>query len=135
MSGWERSLKPLPHTKFRKSSISMMNAMAHIPLMHRAFGIDVPFESIHLFEYLYNKLLEMKDEIKPLGYKVAYQRPCSSRLSSDKHPYVAKIFDLIGVEAVDRTYVMRMRCAAGPRFWGRKKRGAVSTVMRYKRKI
>lgn len=70
-----------------------------------AFGIDVPFKSIHLFEYLYNRLLELKSEIKPLKYKVAYQRPCSSRLSPDMHPYVRKIFDLIGVDCVERTYV------------------------------
>ena len=69
-----------------------------------AFGIDVPFTSIHLFEYLYNRLLELKSEIRPLGYKVAYQRPCSSRLSSDKHVFVGKIFDLIGVEQVQREY-------------------------------
>lgn len=70
-----------------------------------AYGIDVPFRSVHLFEYLYNRLLELKREIKPLKYKVAYQRPCSSRLSPDKHPFVGKLFELIGVEPVDRTYV------------------------------
>ena len=70
-----------------------------------AFGIDVPFKSIHLFEYLFNKLEELKSDIKPLNYKVAYQRPCSSRLSSDKHRFVSKIFDLIGAEPVDRAYV------------------------------
>ena len=70
-----------------------------------AYGIEVPFKSIHMFEFLYDRLNELKDEIRPLGYKVAYQRPCSSRLSSDKHPFVNKIFDLIGVEHVDRQYV------------------------------
>ncbi|MBW2365828.1 MAG: (Fe-S)-binding protein, partial [Deltaproteobacteria bacterium] len=70
-----------------------------------AYGIDIPFKSIHLFEYLYNRLQELKDEIKPLNFKVAYQRPCSSRLSSDKHQFVDKIFELIGVEHVKRTYV------------------------------
>ena len=63
-----------------------------------AYGIEVPFKSVNMFEYLYDRLNELKDEIRPLGYKVAYQRPCSSRLSPDKHPFVAKIFDLIGVE-------------------------------------
>ena len=32
------------------------------------------------------------------------QRPCSSRLSSDKHHFVKDIADLIGVEVVQREY-------------------------------
>lgn len=35
---------------------------------------------------------------------MAYQRPCSSRLSPDKHVFVDKIFDMIGVEHVERQY-------------------------------
>ncbi|MFH2130080.1 MAG: (Fe-S)-binding protein [bacterium] len=89
-----------------------------------AFGFDVPFKSIHLFEFLYERLLELKDEIKPLGYKVAYQRPCSSRLSSDKHPFVQKIFDLIGVEAVDREYVDENALCCGGTILGQKKKGS-----------
>lgn len=87
-----------------------------------AFGFDVPFKSIHLFEFLYNRLLELKDEIRPLNYKVAYQRPCSSRLSSDKHPFVQKIFDLIGVEAVDREYVDENALCCGSTILGQKKK-------------
>ena len=33
-----------------------------------AFGIPVPFQSIHLFEYLYNRLTALKNEIRPLNY-------------------------------------------------------------------
>ena len=89
-----------------------------------AFGIDVPFKSIHLFEYLYNKLVELKDEINPLGYKVAYQRPCSSRLSPDKFEFVAKIFDLIGVEEVKREYVGENALCCGATILGQKKPGS-----------
>ena len=89
-----------------------------------AFGIAVPFKSIHLFEYLYNRLLELRSDIRPLGYKVAYQRPCSSRLSPDKHPFVAKIFDLIGVEAVERTYVDENALCCGATILGQKKEGS-----------
>jgi Fe-S oxidoreductase len=89
-----------------------------------AFGIDVPFKSIHLFEYLYNKLLELKSDIKPLHFKVAYQRPCSSRLSPDKHQFVGKIFDLIGVEQVERTYVGENALCCGATILGQKKEGS-----------
>ena len=69
-----------------------------------AYGMEVPFEPIHYFEYLFEKLRGLKGEIRPLKIKTAYQRPCSSRLSPDKHHFVGKIFDLIGVEMVTREY-------------------------------
>ena len=69
-----------------------------------AIGLEVPFKPVHLFEYLYNKLKELKDEIRPLNIKAAYQRPCSSRLSSDKLHFVDDIFNLIGVESVKREF-------------------------------
>ncbi|MBT6498855.1 MAG: (Fe-S)-binding protein [Deltaproteobacteria bacterium] len=89
-----------------------------------AFGIDVPFKSVHLFEFLYNRLLELKDDIRPLNYKVAYQRPCSSRLSSDKYPFVEKIFDLIGVKSVEREYVGENALCCGATIAGQKKKGS-----------
>ena len=67
-----------------------------------AYGLAVPFKAIHLFEYLREKLKEK--QIKKLGLKIAYQRPCSSRLTPWKEPYLDEIFDLIGVERVPRKY-------------------------------
>ena len=69
-----------------------------------AYGIEVPFKPIHYFEYLYNRLKELGDEVRPLNIKVAYQRPCSSRLSPDKHHFVADIMKLIGADLIERTY-------------------------------
>ena len=69
-----------------------------------AYGIEVPFKPVHFFEYLYKRLTDLKDDIKPVRFKVAYQRPCSSRLSPDKLHFVDDIFDLIGAESVDREY-------------------------------
>ncbi|MBW2039965.1 MAG: (Fe-S)-binding protein [Deltaproteobacteria bacterium] len=69
-----------------------------------AYGIEVPFKPIHYFEYLYNRLQELGDEIRPLKSKVAYQRPCSSRLCPDTHHFVGDIMELIGVDLVERTY-------------------------------
>jgi ferredoxin len=89
-----------------------------------AFGMDVPFKSVHLFEYLYNRLVELKEDIVPLNYKVAYQRPCSSRLSSDKYQFVDKIFDLIGVEHVEREYTGENALCCGGTIMGQKKEGS-----------
>lgn len=69
-----------------------------------AFGIDVPFKPIHLFEYLTKRLDELKDKIRPLNVKVAYQRPCSNRLIPETQHWVDDIFKRIGAERVTRTY-------------------------------
>ena len=81
-----------------------------------AYGMEVPFKPIHYFEYLYNRLIELKNEIKPLNVKVAYQRPCSSRLSSDKHHFVADIMQLIGADLVDRKYQNENALCCGDMF-------------------
>jgi Fe-S oxidoreductase len=69
-----------------------------------AYGIDVPFKPIHYYEYLYGRLKELKDLIKPLNIKAAYQRNCSARLSPETDHYVDDIFGLLGVERVKRKY-------------------------------
>ncbi len=89
-----------------------------------AFGIEVPFKSIHLFEFLYERLTQLKDEIKPLNYKVAYQRPCSSRLCPEKHAFVDKIFDLIGVEHVRRRYMDQDALCCGSTIMAQKREGS-----------
>jgi Fe-S oxidoreductase len=66
-----------------------------------AYGIDIPFKPIHYYEYLYGRL---KDQIKPLNIKAAYQRNCSARLCPDTDHYVDDIFGLLGVERVTREY-------------------------------
>lgn len=69
-----------------------------------AFGMEVPFKPIHLFEFLTRRLVSLKDHIRPLGLKAAYQRPCSNRLSPETQPWVDEIFQRIGVERVEREY-------------------------------
>lgn len=69
-----------------------------------AFGIEVPFKPIHLFEYLVKKLTELRSDIRPIGVRVAYQRPCSNRLIPETQPWLDEIFKLIGVERVERKY-------------------------------
>ena len=69
-----------------------------------AFGMKVPFKSVHLFEYLSARLDHLKDQIKPIGAKVAYQRPCSNRLVPETQHWVDDIFQKIGVDRVERRY-------------------------------
>jgi len=69
-----------------------------------AYGIDVPFKPIHYYEFLYNRLKELRDAIRPLNAKVAYQRNCSTRLVPQVDHFVDDIFQLIGVTRVAREY-------------------------------
>jgi len=89
-----------------------------------AMGIEVPFQPVHLFEYLYNRLLELKDHIRGVNLRVAYQRPCSARLSPDKHHFVQDIFDLIGAEAVPRRYVDENALCCGGTIRGQRREGS-----------
>ncbi len=67
-------------------------------------GINVPFNSIHLYEYLYGYLKHNKDKIKKLGLKIALQRSCSNRFNPEVDHFVDDICELIGVERVAREY-------------------------------
>lgn len=89
-----------------------------------AVGIEVPFKPIHFFEYLYERLQALKGEIRPVGFKVAYQRPCSSRLSPDKHRYVKAIFELIGAVPVKRRYEDEDALCCGGTIEGQRRDGS-----------
>jgi Fe-S oxidoreductase len=69
-----------------------------------AYGLEPHFEAVHYFKYLYGKLREFEAELRPLKVKVAYQRPCSARLHPETEHFVDDIFELIGVERVEREY-------------------------------
>jgi Fe-S oxidoreductase len=69
-----------------------------------AYGLEVPFKPIYYMDFLLDRLKEMKEKIRPLKIKVAYQRPCSNRLIPPKHHLVKEILDLIGVELPNRVY-------------------------------
>jgi len=69
-----------------------------------AFGISVPFKPIHLFDYINRRLDDLSDRIKPLNKKIAYQRPCSNRLSPETDKMLDDIFRKIGAERVPRQY-------------------------------
>jgi Cysteine-rich domain len=69
-----------------------------------AYGLAVPFKPVYYMDFLLSRLKELKDEIKPLNIKAAYQRPCSNRLIPEKHPLVRQILDFIGVQLPPRRY-------------------------------
>lgn len=99
-----------------------------------AVGIEVPFTPVHFFEFLYRRLTELKDVITPVNLKVAYQRPCSSRLSPDKHHFVKDIFELVGAEAVQREYAdENALCCAGA-IQGQKREGSRKRAAEIQRK-
>ncbi len=68
------------------------------------FGIKVPFRPVHVVEYLRDYLEVHRLDISPLGLRVAYQRPCASRMSPGKEDAVDAVLGLIGVERVQRRY-------------------------------
>ena len=68
------------------------------------YGITVPFNYMHLFEYLRNYLRDHQSSITKLGKKVAYHRPCASRYTPEKDAFLDEIFELIGVERPPRKY-------------------------------
>ena len=55
---------------------------------------------------------------------MAYQRPCSSRLSPDKHRFVEAIFDLIGAKYVSREYMDENALCCGGTIGGQRREGS-----------
>jgi Fe-S oxidoreductase len=68
------------------------------------YGIEVPFRAVHIIEYLRDQMKARQGEIKKLGMKIAYQRPCASRYTPEKEPMVDELLELIGVERVARRH-------------------------------
>ncbi len=80
-------------------------------------NIELPpdFKPIHLFDYIYNYLIEHESEIKKLNMKIAYQRNCSNRFIPETDKWVDKICGLIGIERVARKYDRENAiCCAAP---------------------
>ncbi|MFO8048436.1 MAG: (Fe-S)-binding protein [Desulfosudaceae bacterium] len=86
-------------------------------------GLELSFKPVHLYEYLRDTLKQRQSEIRPLNMKVAYQRPCASRLTPWKEPCLDEIFDLIGVERVDRRYDRGRSLCCGQDMGGIQSRG------------
>jgi len=76
--------------------------LAHVK--SKEYGFDVPFNYMHLFEYLRNYLNDHKNDITSLGKKVAYQANCATRWIPEYDAFLDEIFELIGVERPPRHY-------------------------------
>jgi len=114
--GWEHSGKESPLEKYAQQFIDNLAslgkdmvflhddcyAMVHAKV--RDYGIDVPFNYMHIFEYLRNYLRDHENSITKLGKKVAYQQPCASRYTPEKNAFLDEIFQLMGVERPSRKY-------------------------------
>lgn len=70
----------------------------------KEYGINIPFKPVHIIEYLRDFIRENQDDVDKLNLKIAYQRPCASRYTPLKEPALDELFDLIGVERVERKY-------------------------------
>ncbi|MBN1847280.1 MAG: (Fe-S)-binding protein, partial [Deltaproteobacteria bacterium] len=68
------------------------------------YGIEVPFEPVHIVEYMVGYLNKHMNSIGKLGKRIAYQRPCISRYTPEKESFLDEFFDRIGVERVARKY-------------------------------
>ena len=86
--------------------VVLLHDDCHSMLVDRVpqLGIEAPFRPIHLFEYLREFVDDHRAELRPLGLRVAYQRPCASRLSPGKEAALDAVFQRIGVERVERRY-------------------------------
>lgn len=92
--------------------------------MASLYGVELPFKPTHIFEFLRDRLHTRKGEIRPLGIRVAYQRPCASRLTPWKEPLLDEIFRLLGVSRVERTYDRENALCCGQDLKGIVKRGS-----------
>jgi Fe-S oxidoreductase len=70
----------------------------------KEYGIALPFKPIHIIEYLRDYVKEHQNQIKKLNMNIAYQQPCASRYTFEKDPILDELFELIGVERVNRKY-------------------------------
>jgi len=88
---------------------------ALVTTIAREYNVHVPFHPVHIIEYLLNQVKERADRVKPLGLRVAYQQPCASRYTPWKDAQLDELFELIGVERVEREYDrMSALCCGSP---------------------
>jgi Fe-S oxidoreductase len=76
----------------------------HLTYRLPEYGVKVPFRPVPLFEHLLRAVTTNAHRVKPLGWRIAYQRPCSSRNTPEKEPILDELLAAIGCERVPRRY-------------------------------
>jgi len=111
-TGMERTVRAHAQTyidnlkKVNKREIIFVHDDCYTMVAKKApeYGIDVPFEPVHIIAYMVGYLNQHRDTIVKLGKRIAYQRPCISRYTPEKESFLDDFFDLVGVERVARRY-------------------------------
>ncbi|UCF56101.1 MAG: (Fe-S)-binding protein [Deltaproteobacteria bacterium] len=70
----------------------------------KGYGIEVPFRPINIIEYLRDYLKENQSSITRLNKRIAYQRNCADRCAPVDDSILGELFELIGVERVNRKH-------------------------------
>jgi hypothetical protein len=93
-------------SQLKKSEIIFVHDDCYTMVAKKApeYGITVPFKPVHIVEYMVDYLKKHRDAITTLGKRIAYQRPCISRYTPEKEPFLDEFFESIGVERVVRKY-------------------------------
>jgi Fe-S oxidoreductase len=87
--------------------------LAHVKA--KEYGFSVPFKYMHLFEYLRDYLKARKQDITPVGKKVAYHANCATRWIPEYDGFLDEVFGLIAVERPARKYERANGvCCTGP---------------------
>lgn len=82
------------------------------------YGIEVPFKSRHILEYLNGYLRDHRGKVRPLGRKIAFQRPCSSRFVPGFDEMVDEFLEHVGVERVQRKFDRKGALCCGAAIMG-----------------
>lgn len=104
-------------SRLESEEIVFLHADCHAMLTKMPeYGVEVPFKATHIVEYMRDYLKAHPGDITPLNRKIAYQRPCASRYSPDVEPALDELFDLMGVERVERQYDRESALCCGGMF-------------------
>lgn len=83
---------------FHDECYAMVHKMAH------DYGEQISFKATHVLEHISDYLRRNPGKTPRQGLKIAFQRPCSSRLVPDAEKMIDQVFNLSGVIRVDRLY-------------------------------
>jgi len=75
--------------------------------------LEPNFKPVHLLEWLLKVVKDNYKDVHKLGIRAAVQLPCSIRCGPDRHVWLDELFDLLGVELIEREYDRRNQLCCG----------------------